>query len=244
MKFDGSFLNDHIKECLIKNFTFGYYFKKELSLGGNPINYLFLLQQNGKKIFSGTNSFESNNIFPISVTEIHSEMIDKYNRMINLPKIQDIIKEEFSSDNLKLSNYSKKKKSEISLKENSNKASYKDNDNLRVNNFNNTHQDNNNNGFNCLICGCSFFNGQGLGGHMSRKHPNQSEKYQMKKLTREKRNNNREIIYKAKRILLKKFKQDYDHLINYPNGRKLIKKLVKENREMYLSIKGKMKIQN
>ena len=65
-----------------------------------------------------------------------------------------------------------------SFAENSNSKIFKENEDLKVSNFS-KFDDNNN--FTCDICGCSFSNGQGLGGHMSRKHPNQSEKYQKKK---------------------------------------------------------------
>ena len=124
------------------------------------------------------------------------------------------------------------------MKESSNDT-FKNNGDLNVNPFGNVED---NDGFTCDICGVSFSNGQGLGGHMSRKHPNQSEKYKKKKETRDGRNNNRELIYKAKRILLKRFRHDYDNLISFSSGRRVIKKCVKENREEYLNIKRKIKI--
>ncbi len=96
-------------------------------------------------------------------------------------------------------------------------------------------------GYICDICGQSFWNGQGLGGHMSRKHPNQSKKYKFKKETREKRNSKREILYKAKRILLARYKEEYDSLKIYPEGRRRIKKICKEHKQEYYQIKRDIK---
>lgn len=96
-------------------------------------------------------------------------------------------------------------------------------------------------GYNCDICGQIFSNGQGLGGHMSRKHPNQSEKYKFKKETRDKRNWKREILYKAQRILLCRFKQDYDKLKLSNEGRRLIKKTCKDHKQEYYRIKREVK---
>lgn len=97
------------------------------------------------------------------------------------------------------------------------------------------------NPFKCLICGISFNNGQGLGGHMSRKHPNQSEKYEKKKQTRERRKEKREHIYEAKSILLNRHKHNYEKLKDSSTGRKLIKSLVREHREEYLEIRKNLR---
>ncbi len=94
----------------------------------------------------------------------------------------------------------------------------------------------------CDICNEVFSNGQGLGGHMSRKHPNQSVKYKFKKETREKRNKKREIIYEAKRKILKKFHENYDELMNSVEGRKLIKRICKDNKDEYYRIKKEIKM--
>ena len=93
----------------------------------------------------------------------------------------------------------------------------------------------------CKICNAIFSNGQGLGGHMSRKHPNQSVKYKFKKETREKRNLKREIVYEAKRRILKKYKEDYDNLIETHEGRKIIKMICKDNKNEYYRIKKQIK---
>ena len=94
----------------------------------------------------------------------------------------------------------------------------------------------------CDICNEVFSNGQGLGGHMSRKHPNKSLKYKFKKETREKRNLKREIIYEAKRRILKKYNEIYDDLMITIEGRKLIKRICKDNKEEYYRIKREIKI--
>lgn len=93
----------------------------------------------------------------------------------------------------------------------------------------------------CDICNEVFSNGQGLGGHMSRKHPNQSVKYKFKKETREKRNLKREIIYEAKRKILKKYHESYDDLMNSIEGRKIIKRICKDNKDEYYRIKKEIK---
>jgi hypothetical protein len=95
----------------------------------------------------------------------------------------------------------------------------------------------------CDICNEVFSNGQGLGGHMSRKHPNQSVKYKFKKETREKRNVKREIIYEAKRKILKKYHENYDELMNSIEGRKVIKRICKDNKDEYYRIKKEIKMQ-
>lgn len=96
-------------------------------------------------------------------------------------------------------------------------------------------------GYDCYICGQIFINGQGLGGHMSRKHPNQSERYKSKKETRERRNNKREILYRAQRILLKKYRQDYDKLKENAEGRKIIKKYCKDHKQEYYRLRKEVK---
>jgi len=239
MKFNSNFFENKSKENLIKYFILGKANTRNLIFGDNPTNCISLLHEQGKEIFKEAVSFEENNNFPIKLNEIFSELKYKSKRLMNLSAIETANGEGINIEKVKVSKTSINKKREIALQENSNSKIFKENEDLKVSNFS-KFDDNNN--FTCDICGCSFSNGQGLGGHMSRKHPNQSEKYQKKKQTRERRNSNREIIYKAKRILLKRFRQDYDHLINFSNGRKLIKKLVKENREEYLNIKGKIKI--
>ncbi len=77
---------------------------------------------------------------------------------------------------------------------------------------------------------------------MSRKHPNQSVKYKFKKETREKRNLKREIIYEAKRRILKKYQENYDVLVNTIEGRKLIKRICKDSKDEYYKIKKEIKM--
>jgi hypothetical protein len=91
--------------------------------------------------------------------------------------------------------------------------------------------------FKCNLCHESFSNGQGLGGHMSRKHPNQSEKFIMKKKTRDRRIHKRMTLYEAKKKLLLTLNEDIDEILNDKvNGKKIIKDLVNENRKEYLVI--------
>lgn len=96
-------------------------------------------------------------------------------------------------------------------------------------------------GYMCEICKQVFSNGQGLGGHMSRKHPNQSEKFKLKKETRDKRNAKREILYKSQRILLSRYTQNYDKLKEKIEGRRLIKQICKDHKQEYYQIKRELK---
>ena len=57
----------------------------------------------------------------------------------------------------------------------------------------------------CEFCNKAYSNGQGLGGHMSRIHPNQSYKYKDKIRIRREREEKREILLNIKRDLFKKY---------------------------------------
>ena len=92
----------------------------------------------------------------------------------------------------------------------------------------------------CEICNKSFSNGQGLGGHMSRNHPNQSEKYKEKLLIRKKRINDRKRLFNIKKILFDKYNLNYEFLVN--NHEKVkIRKFLISHKDEYRKLKSKLK---
>ena len=58
--------------------------------------------------------------------------------------------------------------------------------------------------YKCEFCGKGFEKGQGLGGHMSRNHPNQSEKYKVKMGIREMRKGKRMKLRETQEMFLQK----------------------------------------
>ncbi len=87
--------------------------------------------------------------------------------------------------------------------------------------------------FSCEVCGQKFNSGQGLGGHMSRKHPKKSEKFQKKKEIRNKREVHRNTLYEAKKKLLTEFNLNYEELRKTTGGKKEIKEIVKKNKDLF-----------
>ena len=87
--------------------------------------------------------------------------------------------------------------------------------------------------FKCSFCNKVFPNGQGLGGHISRLHPNQSEKYKIKQEIRNKRTDRRNEIYKIKVTLFKKYSLDYDELVKNKCGKNVITEFLKEHKGEY-----------
>jgi hypothetical protein len=94
--------------------------------------------------------------------------------------------------------------------------------------------------YNCDICNKQFETGQGLGGHMSRMHPNQSQKYKMKMEIRNNRTEFREIIYRAKKQILSKDGFDYEKL-KKSGDKKTINKIIKSNIYEYKEILRNLK---
>jgi hypothetical protein len=90
--------------------------------------------------------------------------------------------------------------------------------------------------FNCKFCEKVFDTHQGLGGHMSRKHPFMSEKFKLKMSIREDRAFFRKIVYKARKILFAKLNYDYEELKQHKKNRNLIKRIRKENNLAYQKI--------
>ena len=84
----------------------------------------------------------------------------------------------------------------------------------------------------CEFCNKAYSNGQGLGGHMSRIHPNQSYKYKDKIRIRREREEKRENLLNIKRDLFKKYGFDYDKYATEKN-KSFIQKFLSEHNEEY-----------
>lgn len=95
--------------------------------------------------------------------------------------------------------------------------------------------------FCCEFCNETFTNGQGLGGHMSRKHKDKSLKFKHKKEVRNKREPLRNILIQAKKDLCKNHLLDYDEQVKTKNGKKLVKSLILENHEEFKKLKNELK---
>lgn len=132
-----------------------------------------------------------------------------------------------------------------------------DGENENVNDGNSSSQcdDNNNNSkqkntilkkkkYKCTICPCVFASPQGLGGHMSRTHKDQSIKFQNKKKIRLLREPQRKLLEKAKIMLCKYCNQDYYSLIKTKKGKEKIKSLVLVHKKEYKEIRKRLKEDN
>lgn len=87
--------------------------------------------------------------------------------------------------------------------------------------------------FSCQICLRKFFSSCALGGHMSRRHANSSIKYKIKCEIRNKRENFRKRIENGRKLFCEKFNINYDHLNKTSEGRRKIRKLIKEKNTLY-----------
>jgi len=88
----------------------------------------------------------------------------------------------------------------------------------------------------CEFCNKAYSNGQGLGGHMSRIHPNQSYKYKDKIRIRREREKKREKLLNIKQDLFKKYGYDYDQLVNEKN-KTFIQNFLSQHNEEYRNIR-------
>ena len=68
--------------------------------------------------------------------------------------------------------------------------------------------------YQCPFCHKNFEKGQGLGGHMSRHHPKQSEKYKEKMEIREKRTHKRNLLFEIKTKFFELYKKNYKDLVD------------------------------
>ena len=95
----------------------------------------------------------------------------------------------------------------------------------------------------CEFCNKAYSNGQGLGGHMSRIHPNQSYKYKDKIRIRREREKKREKLLIIKQELFKKYGYNYDKLINDKN-KAFIQRFLLAHNEEYKNLRKNKKIEN
>jgi hypothetical protein len=96
-------------------------------------------------------------------------------------------------------------------------------------------------GFQCDYCECEFSNGQALGGHMSRTHPNQSLKYNKKKMIRQEREIKRDLIYYARKELFANHNLDYEELAKCKENKSIVKRIRKDNMREYKEILDRLK---
>lgn len=97
--------------------------------------------------------------------------------------------------------------------------------------------------FTCEICGKIFVNYQTLGGHMSKVHPNCSEKYKKQNNTRKQREGQRKLLELVKEKLLEKYNLNYRKLKNSDEKEK-IKACIKAHQKEYEILKRKIYREN
>lgn len=95
--------------------------------------------------------------------------------------------------------------------------------------------------FNCELCSAIFNSPQGLGGHMSSTHKEQSVKFQKKKEIRDSRTPARKLLEEAKKILCAKYNENYDELINTKLGKIKIKEIILQNEKEYKLIRRELR---
>lgn len=95
--------------------------------------------------------------------------------------------------------------------------------------------------YKCDHCEAFYFTGQALGGHMSRTHPNLSLKYKMKKVVRDRRENQRNVLTEARKELLIKYNLDYEDMKNDKIKKHILKSFIKEHSLQYKEIVKKLK---
>jgi len=89
----------------------------------------------------------------------------------------------------------------------------------------------------CPECGKGFATGQALGGHMSKKHPGQSEAFTIKQKVRNDRILERAKLHLAKKRFCSENNVDYDELIKTPSGKMQIKKMIDRAKVRYFKKK-------
>jgi hypothetical protein len=111
---------------------------------------------------------------------------------------------------------------------------------MNINKINNIKFNNNKRkkAFKCEFCNKIYYNGQGLGGHISRIHPNQSLKYKIRIKIRKERNEIRKRLFKIRKKLFIKYNKDYELLLKN-NRKQEIKKFLLEHKKEYRNIKRK-----
>jgi len=95
--------------------------------------------------------------------------------------------------------------------------------------------------YKCDHCDAFYYTGQALGGHMSRTHPNLSLKYKMKKIVRDRRENQRNVLTEARKELLNKYNLDYEDMKNDKIKKHILKSFIKEHCLEYKEIVKRLK---
>lgn len=90
--------------------------------------------------------------------------------------------------------------------------------------------------FECPFCNKQFNKGQGLGGHMSRHHPKQSEKYKEKMAIRNKREGRRKLLLDIRIKFFNMNEMNYKEMIKNSEKEK-IHLFIKQHRGEYISFK-------
>ena len=134
---------------------------------------------------------------------------------------------------------SNEKKKEKNISENKNNEDNKSIDN-NINNKKKKQKKKHFKTYLCEFCNKAYSNGQGLGGHMSRIHPNQSYKYKDKIRIRREREKKREKLLNIKQDLFKKYGYNYDKLVNEKN-KSFIQQFLLEHNEEYKNIRKNQK---
>lgn len=96
----------------------------------------------------------------------------------------------------------------------------------------------------CSNCMLIFSSAQSLGGHMSKRHRNQSEKYKNKMFVRNNREKERMLNEEAKRILCNEFGIDYIKRKQNKEIQKKISMLIKEKKNVLMFIKKELYFKN
>lgn len=97
--------------------------------------------------------------------------------------------------------------------------------------------------FKCEICGKMFVNYQTLGGHMSKIHPNCSEKYKKQTDVRKQREGQRKLLDSVKEKLFEKYNLNYKKLKDSDQKEK-IKSFIKAHQKEYEILRRKIYKEN
>ena len=103
--------------------------------------------------------------------------------------------------------------------------------------------ENNGKTFKCEICGKIFVNFQTLGGHMSKVHPNCSEKYKKTNNIRKQREGQRKLLDLVKEKLFEKYKLNY-RLMKKNDEKEKIKSFIKAHQKEYEVLRRKIYREN
>ena len=104
-------------------------------------------------------------------------------------------------------------------------------------------ESNNGKTFKCEICGKIFINFQTLGGHMSKVHPNCSEKYKKTNNIRKQREGQRKLLDLVKEKLFEKYKLNY-RLMKKNDEKEKIKSFIKAHQKEYEVLRRKIYREN